>query len=81
MPHYYLHLRDGTDVILDPEGMDMLADAVPGVALVSARDCMAEDVKQGRLGLNCRIDVHDESGSVVHSLAFAEALEIVPPRE
>ncbi|HEY0627559.1 MAG TPA: hypothetical protein VGD10_12645 [Allosphingosinicella sp.] len=43
MPRYYLHLRDGTDEVLDPEGLEMPPDAVPGIALAAARDCMAED--------------------------------------
>ncbi len=38
---------------------------------------MSEDVKSGRLDLHYRIDVHDESGELVHSLAFADALQIV----
>ena len=47
------------------------------VALWSARGCMAEDVKGGKLDLRYRIDVHDESGELVHRLAFADALQIV----
>jgi len=38
---------------------------------------MAEDVKGGKLDLRYRIDVHDESGELVHRLAFADALQIV----
>ena len=79
MPRYFFHLRDSTDEVLDPEGVEMPAKAVAGAALLQARDCMAGDVKNGRLDLHYRIDVHDESGAVVHSLAFEEALEVVRP--
>jgi hypothetical protein len=72
VPHYFLHLGDSIDDVLD-----MPAEAVAGVALMAARDCMAGDVKAGRLDLKCRIDVHDESGRIVHTLPFADAVEVV----
>ena len=80
MPRYFLHLRDSVDEVLDPEGIEMPREAIAGVALAQARDCMAGDVKSGRLDLHYRIDVHDEAGKVVHSMPFADALEVVAPR-
>ena len=77
MPRYFMHLIDGTDVLLDPDGVEMAIEAVTGTALAQARDCMAGDVKDGRLDLGYQIDVHDEGGVVVHSLAFKDALQIV----
>jgi hypothetical protein len=78
MPRYYFHLRDSVDVVLDPEGLEMPAEAISGAALMQARDCMAGDVKSGKIDFHYRIDVHDESGAVVHTLAFEDAVEIVP---
>jgi len=80
MPQYFFHLRDSTDEVLDPDGMQMPAEAVAGAALMQARDCMAGDVRSGLLDFRYRIDVHDEAGKVVHSLPFEHALEVVPPR-
>ena len=80
MPRYFLHLRDSTDEVLDPEGVEIPADAIAGVALLQARDCMAGDVKGGRLDLHFRIDVHDERGKIIHTLPFADAVEVVAPR-
>ncbi len=80
MPRYFFHLRDGVDETLDPEGIHMPSEAVPGAALLQARDCMTGDVRSGRLDLHYRIDVHDSDGELVYSLKFADALEIVPPR-
>jgi hypothetical protein len=77
MPRYFLHLVDSTDVTLDPDGMEMTPEAVAGAALIAARDCMAGDVQSGVLDFHYRIDVHDESGELVHSLAFRDALEII----
>jgi len=79
MPRYFLHLRDHADETLDPEGKEMPAEAVSGLALWSARDCMADDVKNGELDLRYRIDVHDATGELVHRLPFADAVKIIPP--
>jgi hypothetical protein len=78
MPLYFFHLRDGSDILLDPEGAEMALDEVAAKALWQARDCMAGDVKGGRVDLRFHIDVHDESGANIHSIAFADALEIIP---
>ena len=48
MPRYFLHLRDGSDEVLDPEGSEMPEHAVAGAALAAARDCLAADVKKGQ---------------------------------
>ena len=55
MTRYFLHLRDGTDEVLDPEGMELSGEDVSAVALLAARDCMAADVKAGKLNLRYRM--------------------------
>lgn len=80
MPRYFFHLIDSIDITFDPEGIEMPETGVVGAALLQARDCMSGDVKSGRLDLHCRLDVHDEAGEPVHTLKFADALEIVPAR-
>lgn len=55
----------------------MPEDAVPGVALRAARDCTAGDVMNGRIELKYRIDVEDEHHDIVHSVSFADAVEII----
>jgi len=80
MPLYYLHLRDGVSELLDPDGVLMPEDAIPGVALRAARDCIAGDVMNGRVELKYHIDVEDEHGKIVHSVAFPDAVEIVPAK-
>lgn len=80
MPRFFLHLRDSIDEVLDPEGLLIPAEAIPGAALMAARDCIAADVRTGRIDLHYRIDVHAENGEIVHSLSFTEAIEIAPPR-
>jgi hypothetical protein len=79
MARYFFHLRDGQDVLLDPDGID-LPDPVTIVAkaLAAARSILSADALEGRLQLDLRIDVEDEGGSLVHRLAFADAIAIVP---
>lgn len=78
MQRFFFHLRNSSDLLLDPEGMLMPSDAVPGAALRQARDCIAGDAHTGRLDLHYRIDVHDEAGEVIHSLDFKDAVEFAP---
>ena len=79
MPRYFLHLVDSAEVLLDPDGIDIPPEAIERAALRAARDCMAGDVKNGRLDLRCRIDVQDEKGEVVHRLGFADAVDVLWP--
>jgi hypothetical protein len=78
MPLYFLHLRAPLDEMLDPDGVLMPEEAVAGAALVAARDCMAHDLRAGRIDLASRIDVHNEAGEIVHTLPFADAVTIMP---
>ena len=78
MPLYFMHLRDGTDEVLDPDGIEMPPEAVEGAALLAARDCIASDARSGRIELKYWIDVHDAQDEIVHTLSFADAVEIVP---
>jgi hypothetical protein len=76
MPRYFLNLRTPSDELLDLEGVSMAEDAVTGAALAAARDCMAHDVRTGRLNLKYRIEVQDEAGEIVHTLRFSEAVSV-----
>jgi hypothetical protein len=78
MPLYFMHLRDSSDEVLDPDGVRMPAEAVASAALFAARDCMAHDVRTGRLDFKYRIDVENEDGKIVHTRHFADAVDILP---
>jgi hypothetical protein len=82
MARYFLHLRDGTDDALDPEGMEC-ADmaALRKAVLAGARDVLGEELKRsGLLDFRYRIDAEDEAGNVVYSLPFAHAVSIIPDK-
>jgi hypothetical protein len=76
---YYMHLRDGTEQILDPEGLDYPSvDALRKAVLIAARDLMTGDIREGVLDFRFRIDAEDESGVIIYSLPFKHAVNIIP---
>lgn len=79
MARYFMHLRDGTEQILDPEGLEFATmEAVRKAVLVSARDLMTGDVRDGVIDFRFRIDVENEGGEIVYTLPFKHAINIIP---
>lgn len=79
MPHYFLHLRDGSELFEDPEGQ-MFHDlaAAEHEATEGAREAMADRLRFGQpLGAHREIVVSDSEGRAVSTVAFRTAL----PRE
>jgi hypothetical protein len=80
MPRYYFHLRDGEDVLLDPEGRELShPGAVEQMALNEARAIIADDALGGKIKLLQRIDVENEAGVLIHRLLFVDAVSIEFP--
>jgi hypothetical protein len=79
MARYFMHLRDGTEELLDPDGVEFESlTALRDAVLFTARDLLKGDIQDGVLDLRFRIDVHDESGAIVHTLPFKHAVNIIP---
>jgi hypothetical protein len=79
MARYYLHLRDSSDELLDPEGLELAdLDAVRKAVLLAVRDMIAGDVRGGIIDFRYRIDAEDEAGAIVYSLPFRHAFTIIP---
>ena len=79
MTHYYMQLRDGTDQLLDPEGLEHSdLDSLRKSVLLAVRDLISGDVKSGLVDLRFRIDAEDREGVIVYTLGFAEAVQIIP---
>jgi hypothetical protein len=76
MPRYFMNLHSPREDIIDDEGMEIAVGKVHAAALNAARDCISGDVMAGKLELDCRIEVLDEAGRLVQSLAFIDAVEI-----
>ena len=48
MVRYYMQLRDGTDHLLDPEGIEYAdIDALKKKVLIAVRELISDDVKGG----------------------------------
>lgn len=78
MPLYFFHLRHQFEEIIDPEGQDLGGiDAARNLALDAARDTLSADMKKGIIDLRFRIDVEDEQGTLLHSIAFKDAFEVL----
>ncbi len=79
MPRYFMHLRDGTEELLDSEGIDYDSlDAMRTAVLVTVRDLMAGDIHYGVLDLRFRIDAEDANGTIVYTMPFRHAVNIIP---
>jgi hypothetical protein len=77
MARYFMHLIDGTDQLLDPEGAEHASlEILRGRVLACARSIIAHDVQDGVIKLDYRIEAHDEAGEVVHSLDFEDAVQV-----
>jgi hypothetical protein len=76
MAIYYFHLRDGIDVLLDPEGRKLDDGAIPAAAITEARAIIAADAVAGHILLDQRIEVQDADGNIVHRLRFEDAVRI-----
>lgn len=79
MARYYLHLRDGTDELLDEEGVEYASlDLLRNAVLRSARALLSEDIKDGVVDLRFRIDAQDDQGVIIYTLAFKHAFSLIP---
>jgi hypothetical protein len=76
---YFMQLRDGTEQMLDPEGLEYAdLDELRKRVLIAARDMLSEDIRGGVIDLRFRIDAEDRGGAIVYTLGFAEAVNIIP---
>jgi hypothetical protein len=82
MTRYFMNLRDGTEELLDPEGVEYESlRTLRAAVLRTARDVMAGDLVRGVIDFRFRIDAEDAAGSIVHTLPFKHAVEIISHAE
>lgn len=79
MARYFMHLRNGIDEVLDPEGVELSdIDAVRKKVMTAARDILVGDLRNGVVDLRYRVDAENEGGEVIYTLAFKNAFSIIP---
>jgi hypothetical protein len=79
MTKYFMNLRDGTEELLDPEGID--CESLVGLrkaVLAAVRDLMSSDIRTGVVDFRFRIDAEDSDGVIVYSLPFKHAVNFIP---
>ena len=79
MARFFLHLRDSTDELLDPEGREYAdMETLRRAVMTCVRDLMAGDIRDGVVDLRFRIDAETADGVIVYSLPFKHAVSIIP---
>jgi hypothetical protein len=75
MARYSMHLRDGTENLLDPDALEFASvEALRTAVLLSARDLLAHDAGNGMLDSRFRIDAENEDGAIVYSIQLRHAV-------
>ena len=66
MPHYYFHLREGSDLHRDREGRDLCdVEAARREAANLVRRILRENPRHGGVLNHCTIEIADQTGRVV----------------
>jgi hypothetical protein len=77
MARFYLHVINGIGYAPDEEGVELAdAKAAAARAVEGIRSILADEAKAGRLDLDGRIEIADETGQIVRTVSFEEAFEI-----
>jgi len=77
MAHFFFHIRDGLDLIEDPDGIDLPdLDTAHAEALAEARDLLAARVKAGMIVDGQRFEITDATGIVLASVPLRNALRL-----
>ena len=77
MPKFYLDLHECGVTSADEHGFEFPdVDTARAQALAAARSIMAAEVQEGRLCLDCRIEVRDADRQSVMTLPFRSAIKL-----
>ena len=75
MARFFFNLHERGYALIDEEGADFInADAARLNALHETRQLMAADISNGHLCFACHIEVQDETGNFILSVAFQDAI-------
>lgn len=78
MTQFYFDSRRGVDIVYDTEGQDYpnLVAAVAN-AVVTARESIAHQARDGKLDMDGQIDICCPLGTRVTSISFKEAVAFI----
>jgi hypothetical protein len=77
MGRYHFNVRNGTGYTRDDEGQELSdLDQVRRKAVEGARSLLSAEALTGDLDLRGRIEVTDERGEIVITVAFRDAIDV-----
>ena len=76
MPLYFFHIREGNELLMDPEGSHLPdLEAARSEAFECARQLISDAVLAGSpLGMERNIQIDDEAGQAVLSVPFRDVI-------
>ena len=70
-PLYFFHIRQGEDLDLDEEGIDLpSSDAAHDEALLAAREMVAEFIREGEVIDGMTFEITDADGDIIATVPF-----------
>lgn len=77
MQNYYFNLNECGKILTDEEGTALSTiEQVRDFAAIQARSIMCAEVAEGRLCMNCHIEVYDAGGNLALKMPFKQAIEL-----
>ena len=77
MPRFYMHIRDGEELIVDAEGCTFPdIDAASEEARVAIREMLAERIRQGEVIDGQAIEISDETGRTLMTIPFKDSIKL-----
>lgn len=77
MARFFLHLRDGTELMEDPDGSELPdLNAARAEARDAARDIMAGMVRAGELLDGQQIEIRDAAGALLEIVRLKDVLRL-----
>ena len=77
MPRYYFHIRNGFELIEDPEGIELPSIMIAkSEAEEAARELLASKVKSGDIIDGQEFEIHDGWGNRLLRVPFKSALRL-----
>lgn len=80
MPHLRLNVYNSLGAVLDPEGANFVdLAAAHRAGLEGIRSFLSAEVLEGELNLHGHLEIVDDSGAIIASIPFSDAVRIVGP--
>jgi hypothetical protein len=75
MPRFFFNIRDGDQILCDPEGTELASlDVARHEALMDIRWILSEELQTGGVVLERRFEITDDAGQVLATICFQDAL-------